>query len=162
HKGVEPDILFPSAIVPAEWGESQEDNALPWDSIKRASYTTFIDFGSDVTALKGKHVSRIKTDPEFNYLGEDIKEYKKNKDKKFTSLNKKTRIAEREDKKAKRLARINERLVRMKIKPIKDLDDIPDAISDLDPFLEETARITSDLIMRGRYAKNTTKSSVDK
>ena len=162
HKGVEPDILFPSAIVPAEWGESQEDNALPWDSIRRASYTSFSDFGSDVTVLKQKHTGRIKTDPEFNYLGEDIVEYKKNKDKKFTSLNKKTRIAEREDKKAKRLARINERLVRMKIKPIKNLDDIPDAISDLDPFLEETARITSDLILQGRYVKNNTKSTEEK
>ncbi|MEP4099216.1 carboxy terminal-processing peptidase, partial [Paraglaciecola sp.] len=41
HKGVIPDILFPSVIDHADWGESQEDNALPWDSIARANYTTF-------------------------------------------------------------------------------------------------------------------------
>ena len=154
HRGVEPDILFPSAIDPAEWGESQEDNALPWDSIKRARYTSFGDFEAEINALKNKHGSRIKLDPEFNYLYEDIEEYQKNKDKKYASLNKKERIKEREDAKAKRLARVNERLLRLNMKPIKNLDDIPDEVSDLDPFLEETAKITSDLISQGRYVKN--------
>lgn len=36
--GVVPDIAFPTAIDPAETGESVEDNALPWDSIKPADY----------------------------------------------------------------------------------------------------------------------------
>lgn len=35
HKGVVPDITYPSPIDPAEWGESQEESALPWDSIDR-------------------------------------------------------------------------------------------------------------------------------
>ena len=153
HRGVKPDILFPSAIDPADWGESQEDNALPWDSIKRAKYTSYSNFGDEVEALKQKHLSRIMTDPEFNYLNQDIIQYKKDKDKKYTSLNKKLRISEREERKSKNLARVNERLARIKIKPIKNLDDIPDEISDLDPFLEETARITADLIVQGRYAK---------
>jgi carboxyl-terminal processing protease len=153
HRGVEPDILFPSAIVPAEWGESQEDNALPWDSIKRAKYTSFSDFSQEVKSLRTNYQSRIKLDPEFNYLAEDIAEYKKNKDKKHASLNKKTRIKERDDAKNRKLARINERLARINVKPIKDLDNIPDSITDLDPFLEETARITADLMLQGRYAK---------
>jgi carboxyl-terminal processing protease len=153
HRGVEPDILFPSAIDPADWGESQEDNALPWDSINRAKYTTFDEISTELEGLRAKHKTRIKKDPEFNYLYEDIVEYKKNKDKKYASLNKKTRISERDEAKSKRLGRVNERLARINIKPIKDLDDIPDEIADLDPFLEETARITSDLVMQGRYAK---------
>ncbi len=37
HRGVIPDIAFPSAIAPEDWGESKEENALPWDQIlKRA------------------------------------------------------------------------------------------------------------------------------
>lgn len=153
HRGVEPDILFPSAIDPSDWGESQEDNALPWDSIRRAKYTSYSDFEREVKALEQDHLTRIKKDPEFNYLLEDITEYKANKDKKYMSLNKATRIKERDEKKAKRLARANERLARVKLKPIKDLDDLPDQITDLDPFLEETAKITSDLIRQGRYVK---------
>lgn len=153
HKGVEPDIHFPSAINPEDWGESQEDNALPWDSIRQAKYVSHKDFKQELMSLKGKHTSRIKTDPEFNYIYHDIGEYKKNKDKKYASLNKAERIKERDDIKAKRLARANERLVRMKLKPIKNIDDLPDDIADLDPFLEETARITSDLILQDKYAK---------
>lgn len=42
HKGVIPDILLPSAVNPEDWGESQEDNALPWDSIVRAKYSSWI------------------------------------------------------------------------------------------------------------------------
>lgn len=153
HRGVEPDILFPSAVDPADWGESQEDNALPWDSIRRANYTSFTDINNGWGVLKGNHTTRIQKDPEFNYLKEDIVEYKDNKDKKFTSLNKKNRLAERDERKAKRLARINERLTRLKMESIKTLDDIPEVINELDPFLAETAKITSDLLMQGKYAK---------
>ncbi|MEY8251559.1 MAG: S41 family peptidase, partial [Colwellia sp.] len=31
HRGVLPDISFPAAINPEDWGESKEENALPWD-----------------------------------------------------------------------------------------------------------------------------------
>ena len=89
HRGVVPDILYPSAVDPAEWGESQEDNALPWDSIPRARYTSFGDFNTEVAALSTKHQSRIKVDPEFNYLYEDIAEYQKNKDKTWASFEQK-------------------------------------------------------------------------
>jgi carboxyl-terminal processing protease len=153
HRGVVPDILFPSAIEPEDWGESQEDNALPWDSIPRAKYTSYSEFASDAAALRVGHEERIKADPEFNYLLQDIADYKENKDKKFASLNKAERMKEREDNKAKRLARANERLARLKMKPIKDLEDLPDEISELDPFLEEAALITSDLIAQGRFVK---------
>ncbi len=153
HRGVEPDILFPSAVDPAEWGESQEDNALPWDSIRRARYRSLTDNTEGWNALRNKHQARIKADPEFNYLSEDIVEYKENKDKKFTSLNKKIRLQERDDRKDKRLARVNERLARLKLKAIKDLDDIPDVINELDPLLAETARITGDLLLQGKFAK---------
>merc|ERR1712093_82671 len=72
HKGVVPDIPFPSPIDPAEWGESQEENALPWDSIKRANYTTFGDTQSALDVLAAKHNARIMQDPEFGYIQQDI------------------------------------------------------------------------------------------
>ena len=40
HTGVIPDILFPSVIDHDDWGESQQDNALPWDSIARLQQFT--------------------------------------------------------------------------------------------------------------------------
>ena len=64
HQGVVPDVLFPSAIDPQDWGESQEENALPWDSIKRATYSTFGDTSQAAKQLSEMHEKRVKADPE--------------------------------------------------------------------------------------------------
>ncbi len=38
HRGVVPDILYPTAKEASDHGERSLDNALPWDSIQRANY----------------------------------------------------------------------------------------------------------------------------
>ncbi|ATC94518.1 carboxy terminal-processing peptidase [Pseudoalteromonas tunicata] len=153
HKGVIPDISLPSPIDPAEWGESQEDNALPWDHIANAKYSSLADLAPAITFLQKKHDERIKTEPEFNYVFDDIERYKKEKNRKRISLIEKQRITERDDNDKIALQRTNERLKRLGQPEIAKLDDVPEIISELDPFLEETAQITSDYIKYGRYAK---------
>jgi carboxyl-terminal processing protease len=155
HKGVIPDILYPSAIEPAEWGESQADNALPWDSINRANYTTFADGQSALDVLSAKHSKRIMQNPEFSYINDDIEEYKKNKDKDFISLVKAEREAKKKEAEVKSLARANERLQRLGLEPVTTLDDLPEDMEELDPFLDEAANITFDMIETGRYAITT-------
>ncbi|WMN59891.1 carboxy terminal-processing peptidase [Pseudoalteromonas xiamenensis] len=155
HKGVVPDISFPSAVDPADWGESQEDNALPWDSILRAKYSTVDALGGAVSYLSELHNKRIKSEPEFNYVFEDIERYKKEKDDKTISLVEAKRVQEREERDARSLKRANERLVRLGKEKIETLDDAPEVLAELDPFLEEAALITQDLITYGRLAKNT-------
>ncbi len=151
NKGVVPDILFPSAIDPAEWGESQEENALPWDNIRPATYKPSATINSQIKLLAQRHKDRIENEPEFKYLFEDIAKYQEEKDKNYVSLNEKERIAERDANKAKRLVRLNERLKRFGYEPVDSLDaDIPEEIEQLDPFLEETARIVADLIANGQ------------
>ncbi len=153
HKGVIPDILLPSAIDPAEWGESQEDNALPWDSIKNASYTSLANLKPSVDFIQKQHDVRVGLEPEFSYIYQDIKRYNKEKDRKTISLLKAQRIEERDANKALALKRANERLVRLGKDKIKSLDDAPEVLTKLDPYLEESAHITSDFIKYGRYAK---------
>ncbi|WP_462171524.1 carboxy terminal-processing peptidase [Pseudoalteromonas xiamenensis] len=155
HKGVVPDISFPSAVDPADWGESQEDNALPWDSILRAKYSTVDALGGAVSYLSELHNKRIKSEPEFNYVFEDIERYKKEKDDKTISLVEAKRIQEREERDARALKRANERLARLGKDKIEKLDDAPEVLAELDPFLEEAALITQDLITYGPLAKNT-------
>lgn len=155
HKGVVPDILFPSAIDPAEWGESQEDNALPWDSIVRAKYNTVDTLEAAVKYLGEQHDKRIKAEPEFNYVFEDISRYKTEKDNKTISLVEAERIKEREEGDARALKRANERLTRLGKEAVAKLDEAPDILSELDPFLEEAALITQDLITYGQLVKNT-------
>ncbi|ALO42289.1 carboxy terminal-processing peptidase [Pseudoalteromonas phenolica] len=154
HKGVVPDILLPSAIDPEEWGESQEDNALPWDKIKQAKYKSLDNLNPLVTYLNEKHDLRVAQEPEFNYVLSDIARYNEEKDKNFISLVESQRLKDREESEQRSLARTNERLKRLGLEPIKDLDDVPDVISELDPYLEEAALITQDLIRYGRLAKN--------
>ena len=154
HKGVVPDILFPSAIEAADWGESQEENALPWDSINRASYTTFGETLTAVNMVNGNYQQRIAKDPEFAYIFSDIKEYKENREKKFISIVESERKQEKKDQETRRLARINERLVRMGKEKIKDIEDIPEDMDEIDPFLDEAVNITLDVVNTGKYAIN--------
>ncbi len=152
HKGVVPDIAFPTPIDPEEWGESKEENALPWDSIPAASYTSSTDIRAAIPVLRQKHLLRIAEEREFQLLAEDIAEYKREKDVKTISLNEKERIAKRDEQAAKDLARVNERLLRLKLPLIKKIEDAPEILEKIDPFLEETALITADLLMAGKIA----------
>ena len=152
HKGVVPDISFPTPIDPEDWGESKEENALPWDSVPAASYSSATDIKAALPILKEKHAKRIAEEREFQYLAADIVEYKKEQDEKTISLNEKDRIAKKDSQTAKDLARVNERLQRLKLPQVKKIDEAPEKLEKLDPFLEETALITADLVMTGRIA----------
>ncbi|MFT5637183.1 MAG: carboxyl-terminal processing protease, partial [Cognaticolwellia sp.] len=153
HRGVLPDIEFPSAIDPADWGESKEENALPWDQIPKVQYNKLNDISKDVSYLTSLYSSRVEKNQEFNYLLSDIAEYKAEKDDKNISLNLVKRKEKRESRKAKQLKRANERLTVMGKENVADLDDLPEDLEALDPFLDETARITFDLVSLGKVAK---------
>jgi len=153
HRGVLPDIAFPTAINPEDWGESKEENALPWDHIQQAKYTPLNELNKDIEYLSSLYQQRIKDNAEFNYLLEDISIYQAEKDDKTVSLNLATRKAEREERKVKRLVRVNEQLTVLGKEKITDLDDLSDELDDLDAFLDEAARITFDFISLGKIAK---------
>ncbi len=153
HRGVLPDIAFPTAVDPEDWGESREKNALPWDQIPKARYLKLGDLSADLSYLSSLHTERAKTNREFNYLLDDIAIYQKEKDDKTISLKLVTRKEKREERKAKQLIRVNERLVVMGKEKVTSLEDLPDELDELDPFLDETAKITFDLISLGKVAK---------
>lgn len=152
HRGVIPDIIFPSAIDPADWGESKEENALPWDQIPKAIYQPLDQLDDEIAYLDALHQERIKQNPEFAYLQEDIIKYREEKDRKTVSLNINKRKAKREERKALRLARANERLARLGKEAIKSIDDLPEELEELDPFLDEAANITFDFLKLNKLA----------
>jgi carboxyl-terminal processing protease len=152
HKGVVPDILFPSVIDHADWGESQEENALPWDSIARANYTTFSENKNTVKGLTNLHNQRVKK--EFNYINEDVERYKIKKEDKTISLVETERLKEKTEIEQRNLLRTNERLVRLGLEKVENLDDLPEELESVDPFLEEAANITYDVLSMGKYAIN--------
>jgi carboxyl-terminal processing protease len=156
HKGVIPDILFPSVIDHADWGESQEENALPWDSIARANYTTFGENKNTVKGLTELYNQRIKK--EFNYINEDVERYKIKKEDKTISLVETERLKEKTEIEERNLIRTNERLSRLGLEKVENLDDLPEELETVDPFLEEAANITYDVLTMGKYAINNKKS----
>lgn len=154
HQGVVPDVLFPSAIDPKEWGESQADNALPWDSVARANYATFGDTKNVASQLSALHDARIAKDEEFGYIFEDIAKYKVKKEDKTISLVESERLKEKVEQDESRLVRANERLLRRGLPAVAKLDDLPEDQDPIDPFLDEAASITYDLLATGKYAIN--------
>jgi carboxyl-terminal processing protease len=154
NQGVVPDILFPSAIDHKEWGDSQEENALPWDSIDRANYATFGDTTDSLLQVASSHNARVGSDPEFAYINEDIRQYQLKKDIKTISLVESERVQEKQDEDQKLLLRANERLQRMGKEKVAKLDELPEDIEQIDPFLAEAENITFDVIATGKYAVN--------
>ncbi|WP_219012563.1 carboxy terminal-processing peptidase [Shewanella algae] len=160
-KGVTPDIPFPSALEPGEYGEAEEDNALPWDKVPVAKYQPLGEIGAEmVSNLAKRHESRIKQDVEFGYILQDIGEFKKHHKEKSVSLVENERLAERDKDDQKQLARLNERRVDHGLEPLKSLDDDENVSEDEkkietpDAFLDEAVYITLDMVDYQRLAKN--------
>jgi len=86
NRGVEPDIQFPSAGDPEDYGERSLDNALPWTSIAAASFEREGDLDRMVAVADFRYQGRVTVDQEFGWLLSDVAEYNQNKDKKEISL----------------------------------------------------------------------------
>ncbi|CDL80885.1 carboxy terminal-processing peptidase [Xenorhabdus szentirmaii] len=145
-KGVTPDITMPTGNGLFEIGESQEDNALPWDSIPPANYASSKVISTLIALLSKLHNQRIANDPEFKYIKQDIAYYKVIKDRNGVySLNYSQREKENKEYETSKLNRINERFKREGKKLLKSLDDLPKDYKGPDPYLDESVKIALDL-----------------
>ncbi|MBE8595313.1 carboxy terminal-processing peptidase [Xenorhabdus sp. BG5] len=145
-KGVTPDIIMPTGEEPSEIGESQEDNALPWDSIQPAHYTSSKVISELTPLLTKLHNQRIANDPEFKYIKQDIAYYKVIKERKGVySLNYAQREKENKEYETNKLNLLNERFKREGKKLLKSLDDLPKDYKGPDPYLDESVKIALDL-----------------
>ena len=107
NKGVVPDISFPSAGNPEEYGERSLDNALPWTKIDPARYESSGDLSQMVAVADSRYQSRILDNQEFDWLRNDIEEYNEHADEKRVSLLEsvgREKMKEREARKAERKA----------------------------------------------------------
>lgn len=109
NKGVVPDIAFPVTVDASEFGESTYDNALPWSKIAAVDHTRYGNFQALLPRLDAMHTARVGKDKEFQWLLQDVAEFKAERDKKYLSLNETERRAERDKQADKRKARQAER-----------------------------------------------------
>ena len=95
-RGVTPDIKFPVTADADVFGESTYDNALPYTTIKPATYTASGDLKELMAPLQKRHEARIVKDKDFQYLQEDLAEFRKIRKDNALSLNETVRRKERD------------------------------------------------------------------
>jgi len=86
-RGVTPDISLPGLSDPTRFGETSYDNALPWTQIKPATYTPNDTVATLLPTLQSRHDARVKSDPDFQRLLQDIADLKAQREKGIVSLN---------------------------------------------------------------------------
>ncbi len=77
HRGVLPDIEFPSLYANKEFGEDASIYSLPYDSINPDGFVKLNMFIFDKNNLIKKHNERMKSNEEYNYLLQDLEAVKK-------------------------------------------------------------------------------------
>lgn len=105
NRGVLPDIRFPSAGDPQEYGERSLPNALPWTEIDAASYVPLEDLDKMVAVADFQFRERVQDDMEYNWLLDDIAAWNADHETRTVSLLESERLAEMEAKEAQRKER---------------------------------------------------------
>jgi len=145
HKGVMPDILFPSVIPMDKYGEDTEPSAMPFDVIAKSEYTKVGDFTTVIPQLKKLHDQRMESSASYKYLMEDISEYKKHEAEKSISLNEQQLKKQRDADEKKSFDDDNLRRVALGLQPLKKGQSKP-RNEDLDFLKREAGQILTDYI----------------
>jgi carboxyl-terminal processing protease len=164
NKGVVPDIQFPVMVDASKFGESTYDNALPWTRIAGVPHTQYGNFAILLPRLDTLHKARVTNDKEFQWVEEDVAEFRAEEAKKYISLNEAERRAERDRQDTKRKSRQEQRkALGLPLDPLADdaaddgltyseRDIAKDAAREKaaekapDPLLRESASILGDAI----------------
>ena len=160
HKGVIPDITFPSIYPLDKIGEDTEPSALPFDVVNPSQYTMVQNL-SDVKAnLIKLHDKRMATSLDYKMLNEDIEESRRRSKEISVTLNEAKLKAERDSMEAKSLARLNKIRAQKGLPPIKKGDKLPKQEA-LDFVEDESMNIMVDFMRykeSARLSKNNNNS----
>src|SRR5438094_631164 len=116
--GVASDIVLPSLSDLPEFGEGALKNALAYDEVPKAKYTKWSDTHSlFVDQLRRRSEERVKNNPEFHYVVEDMDRLRHKIDENRISLNEDARKQELADDKLRKETRSKERLARNQVEP---------------------------------------------
>lgn len=156
EKGVIPDIEFPELIDPRNVGESNYDEALPYDMIGGPAREPNPLISSLLPRLSKLHDERIVENPDFLYFDAVEKRIKRDRDRDELSLNLEQRELERKEFIDWRLDVHNARFVGKGIEPVETLDELNKTLKAIeeeeeennipDALLIESANIVNDLL----------------
>ena len=146
HRGVIPDIEYPSLFDPDEIGESALDNALAWDQIAPARFNRYDDYRSILPVLTAMHEKRAANDPDYLYLEDRVSMAQEARAITALPLQQSGRVAMRDDQESKALAIENKRRAAKGLTPLTSLTDSDEAgeVADSDTSNEGDALAHSD------------------
>ena len=121
HRGVIPDITYPSLFDPNEIGESALDNALAWDQIAPARFNRYHDYGAIMPMLTTLHEKRAANDPDYRYLEDQVSIAQEARSITALPLQESGRVAMRDDQESKALVIENKRRMAKGLEPLDSL-----------------------------------------
>jgi len=144
HRGVTPDIVFPSIYDYDKYGESAEPSALPWDQIQATNFDVVYDLNNVISGLGNRHQERMSNSSEYKFLLEDIELSKLRENEVSVSLNEAVLKKERDENQQKHRARINEGLRIRGLPQWKEGEPQPKV--DFDFIKDESLHVMADFI----------------
>ncbi|MDQ1140574.1 carboxy terminal-processing peptidase [Pedobacter agri] len=154
HKGVTPDIVFPSLYPMDKIGEDTEPSALPWDVIPSSNFKAVANLTAIKAGLIKNSEQRIANSLDFKYVKQDIAELKKRDAEVSVTLNENKLKAERDAQEAKSLTRQNELRALRGLPAIKKGEKVTK--QDAFDFIEdESLKVMGDFMQQsGNYVMN--------
>jgi carboxyl-terminal processing protease len=145
HKGVIPDLQFPSVIPLDKYGEDTEPSAMPYDVIAKTDFTKAGDFTPVLPELKKLHDQRMSSSDSYKYLLTDIADMKKRDSEKTITLNEAELKRKRDEDEKTALEKNNARRIALGLMPLKKGQTTPKN-EDLDFLKREAGQILTDYI----------------
>jgi carboxyl-terminal processing protease len=109
HRGVVPDVAFPSLYDAEEIGESALDHALNWDQINPVRHKRYNDLATLLPELTTAFTDRSEANPDLIFLRDQVALAEQSRDIESLPLQESARIALRDTQKAKALTIENKR-----------------------------------------------------
>lgn len=129
HRGVEPDITFPSLFSVEDIGESSLDKALPWDKVRPVRHGRFPSLSPFMKALLQRHEARTADAPDFVFMRKQVEHFRDRKADDLVTLSEQMLRSEKEENEAWMLNVENERRKGLGLPAVSDLnqadDDLP-------------------------------------
>jgi carboxyl-terminal processing protease len=150
HKGVMPDVAFPTIYDTEEIGESALDHALNWDQINQVRHHQYNDLSTVLPHVTTLFQERSEHNPDFIYLEDQIDLAQQTRAIKELPLNEEVRIALRDSQEEKALNIENKLRLATGEELLTSLDDDEEEVdedaeaSDTDSEAEADADADSD------------------
>ena len=150
HRGVVPDVQFPTALDAEAQGERGLDNALPWAEVAATSFDAWSDRDLSYSHEQFRHESRYRASDSFGLLIEELEAQREARAQREVSLVeavRKQEILDRGADREKRLELFRKAFGASSRDGSDDGSEIPDII------LEEAAMVLGDVIDSSQVAK---------